>query len=112
MFGLFKSRKEEEPEIEPGEAANQQLRAVLPRHERVNSYKEIRITTSTGYQVRGIVIDHSESGIRVRFQSYETLTDVVALHCPELRIRGTGRVVWTDQCDLGIELLSNEYHSR
>ena len=109
MFGLFKSKKDEEPEIEPGEAANQQLRAVLPRHERVNSYKEVRITTATGYTVRGIIIDYSVTGIRVRFLSREHLDGTVQLHCPELKIRGTGRVVWSDDCDLGIELISNNY---
>lgn len=104
MFGLFKNRKEL-PEIEPGSASESQLRAVLPRAERENCYKEIHVISSTGYHTRGIVIDQSDSGIRIRFQSHESLTDYVTLNCPELNIKGAGRVAWQDGVDMGIEIL-------
>tara|TARA_Y100000052_G_scaffold22253_2_gene22925 strand:- start:27140 stop:27481 length:342 start_codon:yes stop_codon:yes gene_type:complete len=104
MFGLFKARKPL-PEIEPGSASESQLHAVLPRAERENCYKEIHVISSTGYHCRGIVIDQSDTGIRIRFQSHETLTDYVTLNCPDLKIKGAGRVAWQDGVDIGIEIL-------
>ena len=109
MFGLFKSRKSV-PEIEPGSASEQSLSAVIPRSERYNSYKEVHVTTSTGYHTRGIVIDHSETGLRVRFQSMEALSDIIHIHVSGLNIRGTARVVWQDACDFGFEILDNQVH--
>ncbi len=107
MFGLFKSKKHDEDDIDALHEREPQepLRAVLPRERRVNSYKEAHITTDSGYKVRGIVVDHSPSGLRIRFQSYETLPEVIQLRVPELSIRGMGRIVWQDQTDFGVEMI-------
>lgn len=111
MFGLFKSRKAQEAEEELAlleqqrEAEEAKLRAVLPRSERVNSYKEAHVSTDAGYSVRGIVVDHSDSGLRIRFQAYETLPDYVNINVPGLRIRGTARVVWRDHTEFGLQML-------
>lgn len=105
MFGLFKHRKDIDFEEETPAPEEEKLRAVIPRTERVNSYKEIHVTTSTGYKTRGIVIDHSPSGLRVRFQSMEALTDIIFITVSDLGIRGKARVVWQDATDFGFELL-------
>ena len=110
MFSLFKSRKrEEEAEAEALRQAEEQerLRAVLPRSERTSSYKEIRITTATGYTIRGIVLDHSDTGLRVRFQSMEALPDYVKVHVPGLSIKGSARIVWRDATDFGLQLIES-----
>ncbi|MAT35890.1 MAG: hypothetical protein CMK06_12255 [Ponticaulis sp.] len=104
MFGLFKKRQEL-PKIDPGSASEQSLRAVLPRAERQNSYKEIHVTTNTGYKLRGIVVDHSDTGMRVRFQSIETLTPTVKVVVPGLKIRGNAELVWQDATDIGLRLI-------
>jgi hypothetical protein len=107
MFGLFKNKKHEEDDADalPPREPAEPLRAVLPREERVSSYKEAHITTDTGYKVRGIVVDHSPSGLRIRFQSYETLPEIVQLRVPGLSIKGMGRIVWQDHSDFGVEMI-------
>ena len=107
MFGLFKKHKSDDDGTDalPPRESGEQLRAVLPRQERISSYKEVHITTDSGYQVRGIVIDHSETGLRIRFQSYETLPEIIKLKVPALSINGMGRIVWQDQSDFGVQMI-------
>ena len=108
MFGLFKNKKHEEDEIDalPEREPEEPLRAVLPREQRVNSYKEAHITTDGGYKVRGIVVDHSPSGLRIRFQSHETLPEIIQLRVPDLSIKGFDRIVWQDRTDFGVEMIN------
>lgn len=103
MFGFLKSKKEEI--LPPKEGDGTSLRAVLPRPARESAYKEATINTQSGVRYRGIVVDHSTTGVRIRFQSVEPLPDVVNLSVPGLHFKGTARVVWRDMVDFGLEFI-------
>ena len=104
MFGFLKSRKEEI--LPERESDGSTLRAVLPRPVRESSYKEAVLTTNTGIKYRGIVIDHSQTGVRIRFQSIEPLPDLVHLNISGLHYKGSARVVWRDTVDFGLEFVT------
>lgn len=102
MFGFLKRREKEE---DFSTDQNNSLKAYIPRAERENSYKEALITTGTGYKVRGIVIDYSEGGVRMRFKTIETLPDVVDISIPAFDIHTRARVAWQDTIDFGLEYI-------
>ena len=102
MFGLFK-RQTPVQDFEEDESPS--LKAYLPREERENVYKEASITFPTGYRCRGIVLDYSEGGVRMRFQNVEHLPDFVQIDIPALKIRTQARVAWRDTIDFGLEYL-------
>lgn len=104
MFSLFKSKPQ--PKVEPIQSGDEErLRAYIPRAERENSFKEAVITFPTGYKTRGIVVDYSATGVRVRFQTVEHLPDVVMLSVPGLNMTTKARMVWHDRIDYGLEFL-------
>ena len=103
MFGFLKRRHEEEEDFSFDRDSN--LKAYIQREERENSYKEAQITFPSGYKVRGIVIDYSEGGVRMRFQNAEALPDIVHLSIPSLRVHTKARVAWSDVIDFGLEYL-------
>lgn len=102
MFGFLKRReKEDDFSLD----RNESLKAYIPREERENSYKEALITTNTGYKVRGIVLDHSEGGVRMRFKTIEALPEIVYISIPAFNIHTRARVAWQDTIDYGLEYI-------
>lgn len=100
MFSFFrKNRKNDDFENQQDDS----LKAYIPRHERANTYKEAKITFPSGYSCRGIVVDMSEGGVRMRFQNNEHLPDYVDLNIPSLNIHTRVRVAWRDTIDYGLE---------
>lgn len=74
--------------------------------DRAGVYKVVSVTYPTGYVRKGIVVDLSPSGARLRFSQRGELPDLV-----ELRIEGMpgarrGEVVWQETHDAGIRFLS------
>lgn len=100
MFGLFKRRKEEDDFSLDRETS---LKAYISRAERENAYKEAKVVSVTGYAVRGIVIDYSDTGVCMRFQNVEYLSEYVELIIPGLKVHTRARVVWHDRIDYGLE---------
>lgn len=103
MIGrLFKSRKDEhleEPEEEVVEA--------LPprREERDSAYTEAVLLTRSGLEKRGILMDLSEHGARMRFVSADGLMpgDLVKVRAIVKSYKGIGVIRWKDKTDVGIE---------
>ena len=105
MFGFLKRKNNE---VEDFENDDDSLKAYIPRSERESAYKEASITFPTGYKVRGIVMDHSDGGVRIRFMNVEHLPDFVQLDVPALKIHTQARVAWHDSIDYGLEFLSTD----
>lgn len=104
MFSLFKSKPQ--PKVEPIQNGDdERLRAYIPRAERENSFKAAVVTFPTGYKARGIVVDYSATGVRIRFQTIEHLPEVVTLSVPGLNMTAQARLVWSDRIDYGLEFL-------
>ncbi len=57
---------------------------------------------SEGYCRRGVVLDHSDQGVRVRLQSRESLPDQIELHVPALSIKRKAKIIWRDGVDIGV----------
>ena len=103
MFGFLKKRKEEVEDFQEDDEA--ELKAYIPRPSRESAYKEATITFPSGYKCRGIVLDHSDTGVRMRFQTIEPLPEYVQLDVPALRIHTQSRVAWRDTIDFGLEFV-------
>lgn len=102
MFGLFKKNKPEN-HTDFSKDEDDELKAYIPREQREHSYKEAQIKFPTGYVCRGIVVDYSEGGVRMRFQNIEYLPEFVHLSVPSLRLNCKVRVAWHDTIDYGLE---------
>lgn len=100
MFGFFKKHRED---VDFTDQQDNSLKAYIPRSERENAYKEAKITFPTGYTCRGIVIDMSDGGVRMRFMNIEHLPEYVDLHIPSMNLRSKVRVAWHDAIDYGLE---------
>lgn len=103
MFGrLFKrSPKEDESSEED------LIEELVPRRaERDAVYAEAILITRTGVEKRGILMDMSETGVRMRFVSADGLLpgDMVKVKAILKSFRGIGTIRWKDKTDLGIEI--------
>ncbi len=110
MFNFFRKRHKEEEEFDVSN--DNALKAYIQRDDRENSYKEASVTFPSGYTIRGIVVDHSEGGVRMRFQNMEALPEIVDLNVPALNIKTKARVAWNDTIDYGLEFLKPVAQSR
>lgn len=76
-----------------------------PREERINSWKVAKVFSTFGYSVEGVVLDHSSTGLRLRFRTIESLPELVHVRVSDLKIDVTARIVWTDHSDIGVEFV-------
>lgn len=107
MFGFLKRREKEEEQQDFSLDQGESLKAYIPRETRENSYKEASVTFPSGYKLRGIVIDYSEGGVRMRFMNVEHLPEIVDLSIPSLNVHCQARVAWHDTIDYGLEFIEH-----
>tara|TARA_R100001086_G_C11709767_1_gene223813 strand:- start:128 stop:475 length:348 start_codon:yes stop_codon:yes gene_type:complete len=103
---LFKPLK---PEPEAPAAARVEQMVIptkeRPRPVRASVYREANIVYESGYTRRGIVLDHSDSGVRLRFPTNEGMPEIVTLHAKGVGLQGLARVVWQNGSEAGFELV-------
>jgi len=76
-----------------------------PRPARASVYREANIIYDTGYKRRGIVLDHSDTGVRLRFPTNEGMPEFVTLNAVGVGIVGPARVVWQKGSEAGFQLV-------
>ena len=76
----------------------------LPREQRAMVYREAYVVYDTGYRRKGIVLDYSSSGVRLRFPTNEKLPHEVVLHARAVGLEGSARVVWQHNSEAGLAL--------
>ena len=84
--------------------------AVAPEHDtprplRGASYREASITYESGYTRKGIVLDFTPTGVRVRFPTNEIVPPFVTLNARAVNVRGPDRVIWQEGSEVGFALV-------
>ena len=72
------------------------------RFQRKDAYKPCTVVYPSGFTRRGVVVDLSERGVRIRFSTRAGLPDFVKVRIDGLRGEWDGLVAWQDQVDAGI----------
>ena len=97
---LFRRTPEPEPEPTPEVEA---LPEVERTGDRAHSFMEAIIITQNAYRKKGVAVDMSETGARLRFHSTEGLTEIVQVKIPLAKVDRSARVVWKDGTDVGVQ---------
>ncbi|NBC21263.1 MAG: hypothetical protein GVY06_09535 [Alphaproteobacteria bacterium] len=69
---------------------------------RDGTYKVATVTYPTGYERRGVVVDRSDTGVRVRFYTRGELPGHVTLTVESIAGRRRARVVWQETHEAGL----------
>jgi hypothetical protein len=71
---------------------------------RVQVYREAYITYESGYRRKGVVMDFTDTGLRIRFPTNELLPPVVSVNARSVGIEGDADVVWQKNTEAGLRL--------
>lgn len=77
-----------------------------PRPARSMVYREVIVMYDSGYRRKGIVLDFSDRGVRVRFPTVERLPETVTLAADAVGLHGPARVVWQEGSEVGLTLVA------
>lgn len=83
------------------------IEELVPRRaEREAIYAEANLISRSGVEKRGIIMDLSETGLRMRFVSADGLLpgDMVKIRASLKSFRGIGTIRWKDKTDIGVEI--------
>ena len=67
-------------------------------------YREAYVVYESGYRRKGVVMDHADNGVRLRFPSNERLPPVVTLNARAIGLEGPADVVWQNNSEAGLRL--------
>ena len=101
MFGLFRRNKaaEDTPVVEPEQVERR-------RAERSDVYADaVAISNSGRYLKKGIALDLSAEGTRLRFENGDSLLDGMVVNIARYGIKRRARMRWRTRTDVGIEFL-------
>lgn len=71
---------------------------------RTQVYREAYITYESGYRRKGVVMDYTDTGLRIRFPTNEILPPVVTLTARSVGLEGEADVVWQKNSEAGLRL--------
>ena len=72
---------------------------------RAQVYREAIVTTDSGYSRKGIVLDYSDAGLRIRFPNNETMPRVIHVNARSVGISGRAKIVWQNGSEFGLQLI-------
>lgn len=76
------------------------------RAERSDVYADVVATSNAGrYRKKGIALDLSPTGSRVRFENGDSLLDGMVINISRYGIKRKARMRWRTRTDIGIEFL-------
>ncbi|MEM9570983.1 MAG: PilZ domain-containing protein [Pseudomonadota bacterium] len=101
MFGWFRRGKD------PVDTAEVEAEMVERRRsERRDVYADVVAMSNAGRFVKkGVALDLSRDGTRVRFQNSDSLLDGMVLNISRYGIKRKARMRWRTRTDVGIEFL-------
>lgn len=85
---------------DPAPAPKPKSRRTAPRKD---SWAECSLMSAEGAQWKGVIIDVSRLGARVRFRHRSQLPGRVRIVSPRYKLNRIARVVWQDDSDAGLE---------
>lgn len=104
MFDWFKRAKE--PEIGAEEEAEIVERRVAERND---TYADVVAKSNSGrFLKRGIALDLSANGARLRFENGDSLLDGMVVNISRYGVKRRGRMRWRTRTDVGIEFINDE----
>lgn len=59
----------------------------------------------SGYSRKGIVLDYSDTGLRIRFPTNESLPRFLRVSARSIGIEGRAQVVWQKGSEIGLKLI-------
>lgn len=103
MFGRFHKKT-------PPQAPVEEKQRIKPverrRHPRRNVYADVQVMTASGVDPRrGIVLDLSARGARLRLQHGERFVDGMVVKIPRYGLTLPGHVCWATSQDIGIQFI-------
>lgn len=101
FLGKLLNRKPVATDVEADDTPPEQRRA-----EREGSYRVAKITYPSGYVRKGIVVDLSATGARIRFSERGELPDRVTLRIQGLSGLRDAEKVWQETHDAGVRFLA------
>lgn len=69
---------------------------------RANSFMEVTVITHHGYKRKGVAIDVSKTGARLRFHTAESMESPIQLKIPKLKMDCAAEIVWHKGVDVGV----------
>ncbi len=104
MFGWL--RKPKTPEIEVETVTEPAERRVAVRND---TYADVVAKSNQGrFLQRGIALDVSSNGARLRFENGDSLIDGMVVNISRYGIERRGRMRWRTRTDVGIEFIDDE----
>jgi hypothetical protein len=84
--------------------------AVAPEHDtprplRGTVYREASVVYESGYTRKGIVLDFTAGGVRLRFPTNEILPSEVYVRAGAVNVKGPARVIWQEGSEVGLTLV-------
>lgn len=76
-----------------------------PRPARAMVYREASVVFESGYSRKGIVLDYSDRGVRLRFQTNEGLPKYLTLNARAVGLEGIAEVIWQKGSEAGLKIL-------
>lgn len=104
MFGWLSGRKDPVIEVDP-EPENVERRTA----HRNDTYADVVAKSNSGrFLKRGIALDVSSDGARLRFENGDSLLDGMVVNIARYGIKRRGQMRWRTRTDVGIEFLDEE----
>lgn len=101
MFGWLKGKKQDVSEPLP-EAEPEDRRAA----ERADTYADVVAKSNSGrFLKKGIALDLSANGARLRFENGDSLLDGMQVSIARYGIKRRGKMRWRTRTDIGVEFM-------
>jgi PilZ domain len=100
FFDRLLGKRKAEPEAAPEPEAP----PPPPRAVRELVYREVFVEYG-GYRRKGVVLDYSPTGARIRFGTQERLPEDVILNARSVNLYGPAKIVWQQGSEVGITLV-------
>jgi hypothetical protein len=101
VFGWLNGRKNPVIEIDPEPETVERRRA-----ERNDTYADVVAKSNKGRVLkRGIVLDLSASGARLRFENGDSLLDGMIVNIARYGVKRRSRMRWRTRTDVGVEFV-------
>ena len=104
MFGGLKKKSRNKAPVQTVKVPD--LPTELRFAPRRDTFADMKLQTSSGRDLKGIVLDVSQTGARLRFVAADSLTEMVRIDVPRLNLRKRARVRWKTRTDVGVEFLN------
>ncbi|MAU66056.1 hypothetical protein [Hyphomonas sp.] len=76
----------------------------LSRPKRAQVYRDAAVAYDSGYRRKGIILDYTSKGARLRFPTNEKLPPTVYLYARAVGLEGPARVVWQHNSEAGLAM--------